>query len=84
MYVTYIVTSKKVLIKIVDEGKGFDHQGVLKKAKNSEAAFIEKHQGIYFALAAFDRVVYNEKGNQVSLEKSIVLKDTDHETKNIR
>lgn len=84
VYVTYIVTSKKVLIKITDEGKGFDHQGVLKKAKNSEAAFIENYQGIYFALAAFDRVVYNEKGNQVSLEKSIHLKDTDHESKNIR
>jgi hypothetical protein len=69
--VKYIVTPRKALIKITDGGKGFDYKTILNKAKNPDQDFLTQHQGLFFALAAFDRVVYNDKGNQVLLEKNI-------------
>lgn len=79
--IKYIITPRKLLIKITDAGKGFNHQAILHKVRNRDAEFLEKHQGIYVALAAFDRVVYNETGNQVTLKKTIPVKDDDYESK---
>ena len=69
--VKYIVTPRKALIKITDEGKGFDYKTILTKAKNPDHDFLTQHQGLFLALAAFDLVVYNDNGNQVLLGKTI-------------
>jgi len=69
--VKYIVTPRKALIKITDEGKGFDYKTILTKAKNPDHQFLTQHQGLFLALAAFDLVVYNDNGNQVLLGKTI-------------
>jgi len=80
--VKYIITPHKALIKITDDGKGFDHKKILSKIRNNDAKFLENHHGIYLALAVFDRVVYNEVGNQVTLVKIFPFKDAEDESEN--
>lgn len=74
--IKYLITPRKALIQIADQGMGFDHLSILEKIKKGEQEFLKRHQGIYLALAAFDKVVYNSTGNQVTLEKTISRKDT--------
>ena len=78
VYIKYLITPKKAFIKIKDEGHGFDHAAILERAKHPDKEFLKYCQGIFLTLAAFDRVVYNESGNQVVLEKILPKKDTDH------
>ncbi|MCA1950507.1 MAG: ATP-binding protein [Treponema sp.] len=79
--IKYLITPKKALIQITDQGMGFDHLSILEKIKKGEQEFLKRHQGIYLALAAFDKVVYNSTGNQVTLKKVISYKDA-HYAKN--
>ena len=78
VYIKYLITPRKAFIKIKDEGQGFDHAAILEQAKHPGKEFLKYYQGIFLALAAFDRVVYNESGNQVVLEKILPKKDADH------
>ena len=67
--VEYSITPQRALFRITDQGKGFDHRTFLKKAANPSPELLEHGRGLFMTLAAFDRVVYNDKGNQVTLEK---------------
>lgn len=68
--IEYVLKENIVGYRITDEGEGFDHKKVLNLDlddlnKNS----VTHGRGIKMTLAVFDKVHYNERGNQVSLIK---------------
>lgn len=67
--VEYSITPQRALFRITDEGKGFNHKKFLEQVANPNPEILEHGRGLFMTLAAFDRVVYNDKGNQVTLEK---------------
>lgn len=67
--VEYSVTSERALFRVTDCGPGFDHRKFLRAAAAPGPELLEHGRGLFMTLAAFDRVSYNEKGNQVTLEK---------------
>jgi anti-sigma regulatory factor (Ser/Thr protein kinase) len=80
VFVKYIFTPRKVLIRITDQGNGFDHISILKKVQLHDNIYLKNHQGIFITLGAFDYVTYNEIGNQVTLGKNVYNKESEHET----
>jgi PAS domain-containing protein len=72
--VEYSITPQRALFRVTDEGKGFDHRTFLKRVANPSPEILEHGRGLFMTLAAFDRVVYNDKGNQVTLEKRFTVK----------
>ncbi|HGJ66991.1 TPA: hypothetical protein ENS27_16650 [bacterium] len=67
--VEYSITKERAVFRITDQGKGFDHKKFLKKMADPSPDLLEHGRGLFMTLSAFDRVVYNTKGNQVVLEK---------------
>jgi anti-sigma regulatory factor (Ser/Thr protein kinase) len=68
--VEYQFSEDRVLYRITDQGKGFDHQSVVAKLLHEESTMnLGNGRGIRIAMQVFDRVVYNDKGNQVTLLK---------------
>lgn len=68
--IEYSVNSERVVYIVTDEGGGFDHSSTL--ADDSEEAneqFLAHGRGITMTKNIFDRVKYNERGNQVMLIK---------------
>ncbi len=64
--VEFLVSSEKLVVKITDQGNGFDHKSYLEKthAQDNEM-FLQHGRGISLAKQIFDEIKYNEKGNQV-------------------
>ena len=71
--VEYSITPQRALFRITDQGKGFDHRRFLEKAANPSPELLEHGRGLFMTLAAFDRVLYNDRGNQVTLEKRFAI-----------
>ncbi|WP_411823230.1 7TM diverse intracellular signaling domain-containing protein [Leptospira sp. 'Mane'] len=70
VYISYILNEEYVAYRILDEGKGFDHQKVFSKTMEELNEALEQHgRGILMTRSVFDRVEYNDAGNQVSLIK---------------
>lgn len=68
--IDFIFDSKKLLIRIIDAGAGFDHRSYLAKVETDDSMLeLEHGRGILIAKNVFDRVEYNEKGNQILLVK---------------
>ncbi len=71
--IEYSITPERAVYRITDEGKGFNHtrylKGALPEPFLQEEQPLEHGRGIMMSTLAFDRIVYNEKGNQVTLEK---------------
>jgi len=68
--IEYSVDTQRVVYIITDDGAGFDHSHFLKNAINTANEEMLSHgRGIAMTMNAFDRVQYNEKGNQVMLIK---------------
>nr|MDA3850741.1 cyclic nucleotide-binding domain-containing protein [Spirochaetaceae bacterium] len=57
---------REIKFTINDDGQGFDVQGYIKKAKNDKADNLHG-RGIILAQSVSDKILYNNKGNQVSL-----------------
>lgn len=56
------------MIKIIDEGKGFDRTEV-PDPTSPENLLEPKGRGLLMMKACFDSVTYNKKGNEVTLTK---------------
>lgn len=68
--VEYSISADRATYRISDEGPGFDHRALMKKAAAGPSPELLEHgRGIFMTLSAFDRIVYNERGNQVTLVK---------------
>lgn len=75
--VRYVVNRTHFIIRITDDGDGFDHEGFIKKADSDEGMlYLEHGRGITMAMNAFDSVEFNAKGNQVTLAKRLSLSRT--------
>lgn len=68
--VHYSLSPRRVLFLIRDEGDGFDHRAMrARKLEDLDAELSSHGRGIMMTESAFDRVRYNERGNQVVLIK---------------
>lgn len=65
--IDYVLTNNNVLFTISDEGKGFNYYSVPDPTlpENLEK---EDGRGIFLMNSLADEVVYNDKGNEVSLK----------------
>ncbi len=69
--IEYSISREKATFRISDEGRGFDHRKFLKAGIEATPELLEHGRGLFMTLNAFDRVVYNERGNQVTLLKKL-------------
>jgi PAS domain-containing protein len=68
--VEYVLTEEYVAYRVTDEGKGFDHKNMLQKSLDELNDAHEQHgRGIHMTRSVFDRIEYNDVGNQVRLIK---------------
>jgi anti-sigma regulatory factor (Ser/Thr protein kinase)/PAS domain-containing protein len=67
--VEYSINPQRALFRVTDQGKGFDHKKHLRGDMEPSPDMLEHGRGIFMAASAFDSIVYNDKGNQVTLEK---------------
>ncbi|MDF3821036.1 7TM diverse intracellular signaling domain-containing protein [Leptospira sp. 96542] len=68
--IEYSFNSEFVAYRVTDEGKGFDHKKYMEKSIDQMNENHEEHgRGILMTKSIFDRIEYNDKGNQVSLIK---------------
>ncbi len=68
--IEHMISDSKVIYKITDQGKGFNHKKIL--AAGSDSAnenFLAHGRGITITTQVFDEVKYNLRGNQVLLVK---------------
>jgi len=72
VHVFYSLDKDALILRITDEGRGFDHKAFIARALTDESLLMLEHgRGITMAQGAFDSVEFNEKGNQVTLSKRI-------------
>jgi hypothetical protein len=67
--VLYLNDQKKISLKIVDEGRGFDHKKAKKKKLGTGNLLALSGRGIGITKHFFDQVKYNRSGNSVTLIK---------------
>ncbi len=68
--VEYSISSTRATFRVTDEGKGFDHRKYARGAgAELEPELLEHGRGLFITMGAFDQVVFNEAGNQVTLVK---------------
>ncbi len=66
----YGLNAHRVWYRITDEGPGFDHKKTVAESESRLSDPSRSHgRGIAIARRLFDVVVYNEKGNQVTMVK---------------
>ncbi|PJZ44093.1 7TM diverse intracellular signaling domain-containing protein [Leptospira brenneri] len=68
--IEYSFTREYVAYRITDEGRGFDHKKHMEKSiEEMNEAHVQHGRGILMTKSVFDRIEYNDRGNQVSLIK---------------
>ena len=68
--IDYFFDDSKVLYRITDMGPGFDYRKIMGRVQNEVNQQALSHgRGIIMTQAVFDKVEYNNKGNQVLLVK---------------
>jgi PAS domain S-box-containing protein len=67
-----MIKPEKVIYRISDEGPGFDHKTFLETKRHEIDDNLAHGRGISMTLALFDQVIYNEKGNCVTLIKNSI------------
>ncbi len=65
----YSISAERATFRVTDEGRGFDHRAYITEGAEPSPELLEHGRGLFMTLGAFDRVAYNEKGNQVTLVK---------------
>ncbi len=73
--VEWSVKVSQMVFRITDDGPGFDHKRFLARVDDPGRRNLEHGRGLMMALNAFDRVVYNDRGNQVTLVKNLESRD---------
>jgi anti-sigma regulatory factor (Ser/Thr protein kinase) len=73
--VRYRLTHEKVTYDIEDEGDGFDVSH-LPNPGDPENLWLGHGRGILMTRALMDEVIYNEKGNKVTLVKNVPSMET--------
>ncbi len=67
--VEYSLSSSRATFRVTDEGPGFDHSAYSKGSGEPDGELLEHGRGLFITMGAFDKVLFNYKGNQVTLVK---------------
>ncbi len=67
--VEYSLSSARATFRVTDEGDGFDYRRFMQEDGAPSAALLEHGRGLFITMSAFDKVLFNDKGNQVTLVK---------------
>lgn len=68
--IDYTLTEEKVYYIITDQGNGFDHKNLMETpAGIKDGNYLTHGRGIHMTKQIFDVIKYNDKGNQIILEK---------------
>jgi PAS domain-containing protein len=68
--VEYSVSASRATFRVTDEGPGFDHAKYAHgPGEELDPGLLEHGRGLYITMSAFDRVLFNDKGNQITLVK---------------
>ena len=74
----YVRTEDRIVIRVVDEGEGFDYRAMLKRGMELDAVDAARQRymdggmgglGILMMLRCMDKVEYNNSGNELTLTK---------------
>ena len=65
----YSISSERATFRVTDEGAGFNHRAYTRRPSELAGSGPERGRGLSLTKAAFDRVIFNEKGNEVTLVK---------------
>jgi len=69
--IDFAFDTKKIIFRITDAGDGFDHKSYLRRVDTDDTMLqLEHGRGILITKNVFDRIEYNEKGNQILLVKN--------------
>ncbi|MCP4136008.1 MAG: PAS domain S-box protein [bacterium] len=78
VFITFSLNENRVQYIIRDEGTGFDYNKILKKdISDINEEFLTHGRGIITSLGILDEVVYNKKGNEVTLIKYVSADTTE-------
>ena len=67
-----VLTERRFACRITDEGAGFDHRAMRsRKFADVNAEMLQHGRGLLLIESSFDSIVYNEKGNQVTLVRTL-------------
>jgi PAS domain-containing protein len=69
--VEYSVSASRATFRVTDEGSGFDHGAFSRRDSEPTADMLEHGRGLFIAMNAFDKMLFNERGNQVTLVKYV-------------
>lgn len=73
LHVDYLIGPDRCVFRITDEGDGFDVNRLTTSQYPVQDLKLGHGRGISMARMVFDRVVYNAKGNQVTLVKNFKM-----------
>jgi anti-sigma regulatory factor (Ser/Thr protein kinase)/putative methionine-R-sulfoxide reductase with GAF domain len=81
--IEYLLTSKKLAYRITDDGEGFDHKKIRKrKIDVFNEEMLAHGRGILITEKIFDKMLYNNKGNQILLIKHLNGKKDNQKERN--
>ena len=67
--VEYSVSSSRATFRVTDQGPGFDYRRFVRGDGAPSEELLEHGRGLFITLGAFDKVLFNDRGNQVTLVK---------------
>lgn len=67
--VEYSISGSRATFRVTDEGDGFDYKRFVQADGAPSAELLEHGRGLFITMSAFDKVLFNDKGNQVTLVK---------------
>ena len=67
--VEYSISSCRATFRVTDQGPGFDHRRFAGGDGAPGEELLEHGRGLFITMSAFDKVLFNEKGNQITLVK---------------
>jgi PAS domain-containing protein len=72
--VEYSISASRATFRVSDEGPGFDHRRFVGEpgsaAPEPSEELLEHGRGLFITMSAFDKVLFNERGNQVTLVRA--------------
>ncbi len=73
VHIIFSISPVKAVYRITDSGNGFDHKNIAKKTAEANEEMLAHGRGVLMAESVFDKVVYNDKGNSVTLVKYLSI-----------
>ncbi|MGL4368189.1 MAG: ATP-binding protein, partial [Spirochaetota bacterium] len=74
--VDFLINESKIVCRITDEGKGFDHRKMMAdRAAKANDEMLSHGRGLQMADNFFDKISFNEKGNQILVVKHLAESD---------